>query len=98
MFPMYQEIEKPLVEELRRRGGKARLQDKGPKGRNVYDALADHFNLTKEERDACIYENGKPRSKWHNMVRYAVRSLRDAGVLKKHDQHGIWEVAGKYLP
>lgn len=93
-LPMYREIEDPLVEELRSRGGKSRPQDKGPKGKSIYDALADHFHLTEEERVAVIYENGTARSKWHNMVRYAVRSLKDAGVLKKYGaQHGVWELS-----
>jgi len=92
LFPKYGEIEAPLVDELKRRGGKARPQENGHVGCNVYEALADQFHLTQEERNACIYENGKSRSKWHNMVRYAVRSLRDSGIIKKNNQHGIWEL------
>jgi restriction endonuclease Mrr len=95
LFPKYRDIELPLVAELRIRGGKSHPQDRDAKGRNIYEALADHFQLSQEEREECIYENGKARSKWHNMVRYAVRKLRDGDVLDNlaKGERGIWKIS-----
>ena len=73
-FPAYEDIERPLMDELRRRGGAARPSDKDGQGRTVYDALADHFRLSPEARNAVIYENGVARSKWENMVRWVAAS------------------------
>ena len=46
MFPPYEDIEGPLLRELLRRGGQARLSDRDAQGRTVYEALADHFRLS----------------------------------------------------
>ena len=91
MFPKYGEIEQPLLDELRRRGGKARPTDLDREGRTVYDALADHFGLSEDTRGASIIENGIARSKWENMVRYARRALKDKGLVDT-PQHGVWRV------
>lgn len=92
MFPRYSEIEGPLVEELRCRGGASRPADRDSSGRTVYAALADHFHLSPAERNEVIYEDGTARSKWENMVRYAVRKLKQRGEIK-NPEHGVWEVA-----
>jgi len=91
MFPKYGEIEKPLLDELRRRGGRARPTDRDKQGRTVYEAVADYFALSEEARGASIIENGVARSKWENMVRYARRALKDKGLVDT-PVHGIWEV------
>ena len=91
MFPTYREIEQPLVDELRRRGGRARPADKDRSGRTVYEALADHFRLSPQARAAVIYERGIARSKWENMVRYARRRLKDDGLVST-PEHGVWQV------
>jgi hypothetical protein len=92
-FPPYQDGEAALLSELQRRGGRARPTDKDEHRRTVYEALADHFNLTQEDRDTTIVENGQHRSKWHNMVRWAVRQLRKQDRLRpSKDEHGIWAV------
>ena len=97
MFPKYRDIENPLVAELKKRGGKSHPKDRDVKGRDIYEALADHFLLTQEERESCIYEKGKARSKWHNMVRYAVRKLRDGGILDSltKGERGVWKISEK---
>jgi len=94
VFPKYRDIEQPLLDELERRGGKAKPSDRDNSGRSVYEALADHFSLSKAERDETIMEHGTPRSKWENMVRYAVRSLRKTGAVAAHREHGVWELGG----
>ena len=90
MLPTYREIEEPLIEELQRRGGSSRPSDRR-NGRTVYEALARYFDLTSADLGETIYENGKPRSKWKNMVRYARRSLVDQGRID-NTQHGVWRL------
>lgn len=90
MFPTYREIEGPLLNELRLRGGAARPSDRRS-GRTVYQALADHFKLSADDLGETIYENGQPRSKWENMVRYARRSLVDQGKID-NSQRGVWNL------
>ncbi len=94
MFPTYHQVERPLLAELRRRGGSARPADRDSSGRSVYDALADHFKLSEADRLSVIYEKGIPRSKWENMVRYAVRRLKDQGLMVR-GAHGVGEVTDK---
>jgi restriction endonuclease Mrr len=93
MFPAYAEIEAPLLAELRRRGGSARPADTDANGRSVYEALAEYFKLSGAEHGEVIYERGNPRSRWENMVRYAVRSLRAQGLIAR-GEHGVWRIAG----
>jgi restriction endonuclease Mrr len=92
-FPKYRDIEHALVVELRKRGGLASPSDHDKARRTVYEALADHFRLSQEARDAVVYENGVARSKWENMVRWAARKLKERGVLIK-GLHGIWKIKG----
>jgi len=94
MFPKYTDVERPLLQELLRRGGQARPADRDATGRSVYEALADHFQLSKLERQEAILENGKPRSRWENMVRYAVRKLKDTGELES-PLYGVWAVTDR---
>jgi restriction endonuclease Mrr len=95
MLPKYTEIERPLLQELGRRGGQARPADRDASGRSVYEALADHFQLTAADRAEVIYESGTPRSKWENMVRYAVRKLKDTGAIAKDAPHGVWALTDR---
>ena len=89
MFPVYEDIELPLLRELIRRGGSSEPSDLDSDGRTIYVALADHFELSQDERDEEIIENGKPRSKWENMVRWAVRKLKAQGLVES-PRHGLW--------
>ena len=89
---MYAEIEVPLLRELAQRGGSARPSDRGASGKSVYEALADHFSLTAADLSEVVYEYGKPRSKWENMVRYAVRSLRKTGGIERGGAYGVWSI------
>jgi hypothetical protein len=68
MLPKYEAIYLPLLLEIAERGGKTRPSDHRG-GKNVYDALALCFNLTKEDLDAVV--DGPPvESMWENMVRW----------------------------
>jgi DNA-binding PadR family transcriptional regulator len=91
MFPKYTDVGTLLLAELNRRGGEARPSDKDAQGRNVYEALADSFDLSSEAREFKIYEDGKGRPKWENVVRWARNDLVKE---KKLDgsQRGIWKL------
>ncbi|BBO78017.1 hypothetical protein DSCW_54340 [Desulfosarcina widdelii] len=93
MYPAYEEIQKPFLKEIIRRGGRTRPSDRNENGLSMYDALADYFNLSKEAREMTIYENGKARFKWHNMVRWVRNDCRKNGYLVSPSRHGIWEIS-----
>lgn len=93
MFPKYREKQEPLLAELSRRGGKARPSDRDANGRTVYQALADHFNLSSADLAELIFErNGAARSKWENMVRWARNDLRKRNLLDG-TRWGIWALS-----
>ena len=97
LLPTYRDIEVPLLAELLARGGSIRPSDVDGRGRSVYDALAQHFALSKAALALSVYEkDGSARSKWQNMVRFARDSLRKAGFIDG-SQYGVWAVtdAGK---
>ncbi len=92
MFPKYQEIQIPLLYELRKRGGMSRPSDKNTDGKTIYEALADEFELVEELRLKQIYEaDGTPRSKWENMLRWTRRDLKKVSLLDS-PSHGIWRI------
>jgi restriction endonuclease Mrr len=92
MLPRYEAIYLPLLLEISERGGKARPGDHRD-GRNVYDALAVFFNLTREDLDAVV-EGPSVESKWENMVRWARRKLVDMGCIDG-SEWGVWKLTEK---
>lgn len=93
MFPKYKEIQEPLLNELFRRGGKAQPSDPDEYGLSIYDVLAIQFQLNKDELNEEIFEaNGKPRSKWKNMVRWARNDLFKKGLIN-NKKRGTWEIS-----
>ncbi len=97
MLPTYDEIQLPLLAELERRGGRSRPRERDEHGRTIYDALAHYFGLTATDLDKKIYEeDGTPRSKWENMVRWTRNDLRKKGLLIA-PSHGVWAVGDKGL-
>ena len=92
MLPRYDAIKVPLLDELHRRGGQAKPSSRDSNGRTVYQALADHFGLSKADLEEQTSE-GRP--KFENMVRYAVRGLRDEGEILK-GTHGLWVLAQRH--
>lgn len=87
---MYEDIERPLLKELLRRGGSSRPSDERD-GKTIYESLGEHFGLTKEDYEAEVIEptSGAHRSKWENMVRWARRKLFDRGYID-NSVHGCW--------
>src|SRR4030043_895700 len=92
MLPQYEAIYLPLLLEIVERGGETRPSDHRG-GRNVYDALAIYFNLTKEDLDAVV-EGPPVESKWENMVRWARRKLVDMGCIDG-SEWGAWKLTKK---
>ena len=90
MYPRYSEICTPLLREIEARGGSTRPSDEDAKGRTVYEALADYFNLTLTARTAPISETDA-RSKWENMVQWSRNDLRKKGLIDNKER-GVWTV------
>jgi restriction endonuclease Mrr len=94
---MYEDIERPLLKELHRRGGAARPGDSWA-GKTIYESLGEYFGLTKENYEETVVEpaTGTHRSKWENMIRWARRKLVDRGYLD-NSQRGVWTLTQKGL-
>ena len=92
MLPLYKAIYLSLLLEIAERGGKTRPSDHR-EGRNIYEALAVSFNLTKEDLDAEV-EGLPKRSKWENMVQWARRKLVDMGYIDG-SEWGDWKLTEK---
>jgi hypothetical protein len=92
MLPPYEAIYLPLLLEIAERGGKTPPSDHRG-GRNVYDALAVCFNLTREDLDAVV-EGPPVESKWENMVRWARRKLVDMEYIDG-SEWGVWKLTEK---
>lgn len=79
-FPINPEIEQAIIDLLYAQGGpdyQMYLED-------IYEPLADYFNLTHKQRVATSIEvtgRGENRSYWENRVRTAKARLIDKGVL-----------------
>lgn len=59
---------------------------------DIYEPLADHFNLTMQQRTATSIEvtrRGEDRSYWQNLVRTAKARLIDKGVLHAKMRNGL---------
>lgn len=92
MLPKYEEIEIPLLAELHARGGRSRPKQRDSRGRTVYEALAQYFQLTGADLSEKVVEsNGTTRSKWENMVRWARNELRKKELLIASG-YGVWAV------
>ncbi|MBU2549134.1 MAG: winged helix-turn-helix domain-containing protein [Proteobacteria bacterium] len=92
-YPNYQDIEVPLLVEIYKRGGKVRPSERGGYPKDIYETMADFFQLSKEERERDIEVGGKVEPKWNNMVRWARRKLKDNGYLVSPSKHGVWEIS-----
>lgn len=58
----------------------------------MYEALAFRFRLTPADLALTVNEADRtPRSKWENIVRYAVWGLRKRAKLRKGTR-GVWEL------
>ena len=62
-------------------------------GKNVYETLAEVFELTREDLDAVV-EGPPVESKWENMVRFAKRNLVDMGCMDGLEW-GVWKLTEK---
>lgn len=93
MLPKYNQIQEPLLAEIKRRGGSAKPSEKDMNGLDIYDVLADYFGLTTQDLAKKVYEkDSKARSKWKNMVRWARNDLCKQGLLDC-SQRGVWTLS-----
>ncbi len=91
MFPKYKDIQLPLLTEIFVRGGSIQPSVKDDNGENIYEKLAAKFELTKEDLQQKIIEDGKERSEWENRVRWVRAHLKELGFIDK-PKNGIWRI------
>ena len=60
----------------------------------MYESLADYFALSDEAREEVIMDNGRPRSKWHNVVRWTREDLKSTGMVCA-PRHGVWKITAE---
>ncbi|MBJ7901588.1 MAG: hypothetical protein GC158_17100 [Cyanobacteria bacterium RI_101] len=97
MFPSLTDIEIPLLKELAKRGGSVRPSSQDANGKNVYEALADYFGLTQEERERLgrfHTTQRKYRNLWENEVQYVRRNLVDKKLISNKER-GVWTITPK---
>lgn len=83
-IPLHGSVEIPLLIELAKLGGSATP-------RQMYDALAQHFQLTSHERFHLTTNDGEKRSLWENHVRQVRRTLVQNGEVS-NAVRGRWMV------
>lgn len=81
-LPPESEVLAALEALLHQRKGEVRPSE-------AYEALADAFILTKEQRSKLMKDG---RNHWENRVQWARKGLVDAGIMAK-GPHGIWRLA-----
>src|SRR5262245_19784448 len=94
-FPAHPDIKSALVDLLRQQGGsnfEMGLTD-------AYEDLADHFNLSTEERHASYEEvtgeGSNTENYWQNAIRTAKARLIDEGVLERSPGRGICKLTAR---
>ena len=83
-FPTYSDIELPLLKEIVRQGGKARVEE-------LYRPLADFFGLTLEQLTIMRPNKCDHDPRWANDVQTTRKQL-----LKKGELHPT-EVSGRHI-
>ncbi len=86
MFPRYEDVELALFIEILQRNGTAEPKE-------VYQPLAKRFNLSPKDLDEETKEK-MPRNKWENIIRFAVKGLREKGLVD-HNEYGVWRLTEK---
>lgn len=88
-YPIYKEIEIPLLLHIYNRGGKLKASD-------CYRNLADYFDLSEKDR-ALLLNDGTSRSSWNNRVQWARNALVKNGCLLNASTagRGIWEISDR---
>lgn len=83
---MYNQLELPLLEIIERLGGKARAKE-------VYEELANQYNLSLEERNEKINNDSASR-KWDRAIRWCRQNLKQSGLLGGNER-GVWALTEK---
>ena len=91
-YPHRDDMELPLL--------KALLQLRGSvcfsvRGRQIEDILADHFKLSKEDREfASPNYHSEGNRKWRNHIQFVRAQLVEKGQLD-NSRHGYWTISVK---
>ena len=95
MYPPHYEIEDALLSYIFEHGG-ASFE---VRAQSTYEPLADHFELTREERTRTRDEelgDGRDEPVWNNRVQWARNELRKQGELAP-SRRGYWRLSEKAL-
>jgi hypothetical protein len=88
-YPNRDDIELPLLRALHELHGSIRFS---VRGRQIEDVLANHFKLTKEERDfASPNYHSEGNRKWRNHIQFVRDQLVKKGQLD-NARHGYWTI------
>jgi Mrr N-terminal domain/HNH endonuclease len=91
-LPKYKAIDEPLLCLIYLKGG-TQYQIRSD---DTYQPLADHFNLTPEERNiGRRFPDNRFEYKWHNLVQYARMRLSKAGCLDNKTPRGLWRLTNE---
>ena len=89
-YPNRDDMEVPLLRALLALGGSIRFS---VRGRQIEEMLADHFKLSKEERDfASPNYHSEGNRKWRNHIQFVRDQLVKRGELD-NSKHGYWVIA-----
>ena len=95
MYPKEHEIAEALLRYIYDHGG----TDYEVTAWSTYEPLADHFDLSREERDRTRdeeFKDGKVQSAWHIKVQWARNTIKKQGYLAS-SRHGYWRLSEKAL-
>jgi 5-methylcytosine-specific restriction protein A len=88
-FPIYKEIEIPLILHIYNQGGKLKASD-------CYKPLADYFELSETDRNLLL-DDGTTRSSWNNRVQWTRNALVKNRYLLNASTagRGIWQISDR---
>lgn len=91
-LPSYNDVDEPLLYLLYTTGGEEHCMLSS----ETYGPLADFFDLTEEDRKKTrhdVFGDKRRELAWANMVQWARRRLKDAGLLDKNAGRGVWKLS-----
>lgn len=103
-----QQVRNALIDEIHRRGGVVHVGSAQKPGadRNIYDDVADRFDVTPEERELSIgdicpqihfsgrkdAEKDAKRNAWEYTMLVGCQKARYEGLIYYSRQRGVWEL------
>ena len=89
-YPHRDDVELPLLRALLELRGSIKFS---VRGRQIEDMLANHFKLTKEQREfASPNYHSEGHRKWRNEIQFVRAQLVEKGQLD-NSRHGYWVIS-----